>query len=145
MSRRLVPAVLLALSATTAGAQTRLPVITDAPTAGVVDASFATTGANDLSLDGRAFTNAQPGVVDGLARETAERPALQLGDNPQPSHSARRSAAVSSRVSRLPEPATWAMMIIGFGLIGVVVRRGLRRSDERFNAYIRSITEDADT
>lgn len=34
-------------------------------------------------------------------------------------------------VAAVPEPATWAMLIVGFGLIGGVMRRG-RQTNVRF-------------
>lgn len=39
----------------------------------------------------------------------------------------------------LPEPATWVMLLLGFGAIGAFVRRKFRKSEERFNQRIRSI------
>ena len=39
----------------------------------------------------------------------------------------------------VPEPATWAMMLLGFGLIGGALRRGMKQSDVRFNQRIRLI------
>lgn len=44
-------------------------------------------------------------------------------------------------ISRLPEPATWVMMILGFGAIGLVIRYGIRRSEARFTARVRRIAE----
>lgn len=41
--------------------------------------------------------------------------------------------ATSSAVAAVPEPATWAMMIAGFGMIGFAARR--RPSDKRTVAY----------
>ena len=43
----------------------------------------------------------------------------------------------------VPEPATWAMMILGFALAGCGLRRAHTRSEARFNAKIKRITEGA--
>lgn len=51
--------------------------------------------------------------------------------------------ATSSAVAAVPEPATWAMMILGMGAIGFAMRRGIRRSDEKFTAKIRDGAEGA--
>ncbi len=48
-------------------------------------------------------------------------------------------ANVPTITQGVPEPATWAMMMLGFGLIGAFLRRTFRRSEERFNAKIRRI------
>ena len=39
----------------------------------------------------------------------------------------------------VPEPATWALMILGFGFVGYGMRRQLRRSDAKFDLRIRQI------
>jgi hypothetical protein len=41
--------------------------------------------------------------------------------------------------SRLPEPATWAMLIAGFAIIAAVVRRCIRVSERRFTEQVRRI------
>lgn len=43
----------------------------------------------------------------------------------------------------VPEPASWAVMLLGFGAIGAVLRRRVRRSQEEFDAEIRRVTEGA--
>ena len=50
-----------------------------------------------------------------------------------PAQTAERFDASVSKTSQLPEPATWTMLICGFGAIGVTLRRG--RSQRRQNAY----------
>ena len=45
--------------------------------------------------------------------------------------------------SAVPEPATWAMMILGMGAIGFSMRLAKRRSDEKFDAKIKRITDGA--
>jgi hypothetical protein len=43
----------------------------------------------------------------------------------------------------VPEPATWAMMILGMGAVGFSMRSAKRRSDSKFNAKINAITTGA--
>lgn len=47
--------------------------------------------------------------------------------------------AAKSEVATLPEPATWVMLLFGFGAMGAALRWKLRRSEARFNARIRRI------
>ncbi len=49
----------------------------------------------------------------------------------------------SSVTSAVPEAATWAMMIVGFGAVGFALRSAKRRSDENFNDRIRRIANGA--
>ncbi|GGB32539.1 hypothetical protein GCM10011380_22430 [Sphingomonas metalli] len=44
----------------------------------------------------------------------------------------------------LPEPATWAMLIAGFLLIGAVIRRRIRLSEARFTERLRRIASGED-
>lgn len=43
----------------------------------------------------------------------------------------------------VPEPATWAMMILGMGAVGFAMRSAKRRSDAKFDAKIKRITAGA--
>ena len=45
--------------------------------------------------------------------------------------------------SPTPEPATWGMMILGFGLAGLGLRRQVRRSEVKFDAKIKQIAAGA--
>jgi hypothetical protein len=47
----------------------------------------------------------------------------------------------NAATAAVPEPATWGMMILGFGVMGAVMRRRVRASEIRFNAKIKSISE----
>ena len=42
--------------------------------------------------------------------------------------------------SAVPEPATWALMLLGFGGVGFALRRAKARSDEDFEAKIKRLT-----
>ncbi|UZK67782.1 PEPxxWA-CTERM sorting domain-containing protein [Sphingomonas sp. M1-B02] len=41
-------------------------------------------------------------------------------------------------VAAVPEPATWAMMLLGFGVIGSAMRRGMGKPGERFTRKARA-------
>lgn len=43
----------------------------------------------------------------------------------------------------VPEPATWALMILGMGAVGFAMRRAKRNSDAKFDAKIKRITAGA--
>ena len=43
----------------------------------------------------------------------------------------------------VPEPATWAMMILGMGAVGFAMRSAKRRSDVKFDAKIKTIAAGA--
>ncbi|MBJ6121888.1 PEPxxWA-CTERM sorting domain-containing protein [Sphingomonas mollis] len=64
----------------------------------------------------------------GQIARIAVRPAL-----------AREADVNADRLSHLPEPATWAMLIAGFALIAAAIRRVIRHSEARFDARIRRI------
>jgi hypothetical protein len=42
-------------------------------------------------------------------------------------------------VAPVPEPSTWAMMLAGFALVGVAMRRAIRTSEQRFTDKVRRI------
>lgn len=42
---------------------------------------------------------------------------------------------------RLPEPATWGLMILGFGCVAGAMRHRVRKSERDFNDRIRRITD----
>lgn len=62
--------------------------------------------------------------------QTSRSPALgQAGD----------AKATADEPSILPEPATWIMLLLGFGAFGALLRRKFRQSEQRFNDRIRRI------
>ena len=55
-------------------------------------------------------------------------------------YAARLTTAVSGAV---PEPATWAMMILGMSAVGFAMRRRVRASEVKFNAKIKRVANGA--
>jgi hypothetical protein len=93
----------------------------------------ATLGATPLttSVTGNAFSILLPG---NLPTPTGDAPAqfgfnlwprLGLGNNNQISDFAPQNALL--RVQAVPEPASWALMLLGFAGIGAAMRRTRRR------------------
>lgn len=56
---------------------------------------------------------------------------------------ATNQAFASAITGAVPEPAAWAMMILGMGAIGATMRRRVRASDVKFDAKIKRISEGA--
>ena len=52
-----------------------------------------------------------------------------------------QSFAQVADASAVPEPAAWAMMILGVGAIGGVMRRRVRASDVKFNVKIKRVRD----
>lgn len=51
--------------------------------------------------------------------------------------------SVDTVTGAVPEPATWALMILGMGAVGFAMRRAKRNSDAKFEAKIKRITAGA--
>lgn len=77
------------------------------------------TGNALQSLSGAAYTT----LIDAGSSQTYDLPFAING----------------SAVTAVPEPASWAMMILGMGLVGFGLRTARRRSDARFDARIKRI------
>ncbi|MDP1025886.1 PEPxxWA-CTERM sorting domain-containing protein [Sphingomonas sp. KR1UV-12] len=92
---------------------------------------------------GRLLGVADRSTVDGMG----ERLTLTgLGDIARIHVSGRGPIAVADLSfadvktgSRLPEPATWAMLMIGFGATAALIRRRIRLSEARFTERMRRI------
>jgi hypothetical protein len=54
-----------------------------------------------------------------------------------------RFAPGASPEPAVPEPASWAMMILGMGAVGYALRKAKRRSDATFDAKIKRIATGA--
>lgn len=54
-----------------------------------------------------------------------------------------RVFASATTASAVPEAATWAMMLVGFGVVGFGMRRQVRRSEVTFDAKIKRIADGA--
>ena len=75
--------------------------------------------------------------VAGVPVRLSNARALSRGGNAlRPTGEVRLAPA---GVSKLPEPATWGMMLVGMGLTGWAVRRRLKQAEDRFNARVRRI------
>ncbi len=89
------------------------------------------------------------GVADRADGQGGERLTLSgLGDIARIHISGRGPIAYAdlriaepAETGHLPEPATWAMLIFGFVLVGAAVRRRIAASEARFTAEIRRIAE----
>lgn len=49
------------------------------------------------------------------------------------------NGTVSTATGAVPEPATWAMMILGMGMIGAALRRRVKVSEINFTNHVRAI------
>lgn len=153
MSRRFVRAALpiIAIGAMVGGAQakpadhravTGTIALHDATDRKAADELFGT--APKPSEQGDIFALVQGfgnPPVDGVSAAVRDLNTV-FGNKPRPSSETRARPVVRqlrTAVARLPEPATWTMLILGFGAIGGIVRHRLRRSEERFNERIRRI------
>lgn len=90
------------------------------------DAAGRTIGSVRGAGDGERVT-----LVGAIAR-IAVRPAAPLAP-------IGPADVAMSAMSHVPEPATWAMLMIGFGMIAAGVRHWMRRSQARFDERIRRI------
>ncbi|MBB4154621.1 hypothetical protein GGQ80_002537 [Sphingomonas jinjuensis] len=81
------------------------------------------------SVDDQVFADLAP--VSGVR-------SLASGDTPATGDTA------PTTMSRLPEPATWVMMVLGFGAAGYGLRRRLRASERRFTERMRRIAAGED-
>jgi hypothetical protein len=102
-------------------------LITGATGTGAVGATAVTT-----SITGNAFSVIVPANLLPSTGFLPQQygfnlwPRLGLGNNNQISDFAPQNALLS--IAPVPEPSTWAMMLLGFAAIGAVLRRGRRRS-----------------
>lgn len=153
MRRVVVASVVVAVAAWTPAVYA-LPAVTNVAAAGCESSTRAasstdwcTTRSEFGALDGRL-----PERRDAFGSKSGTFAALMqdLGLDadeivyPQTSRVAplRRSGLIQAtpkKAAILPEPATWVMLLLGFGAIGAFVRRRFRKSEERFNERIRSI------
>ncbi|KQU55866.1 hypothetical protein ASG67_07090 [Sphingomonas sp. Leaf339] len=102
--------------------------------------SLLATGGAPMRLSAYDATGRLLGVAE------ADNDRIELSGIGQIARIAVRPAAVHEaeigvdRLSHLPEPATWAMLIAGFTLIAAAIRRVIRRSEARFEARILRMT-----
>jgi hypothetical protein len=110
------------------------------PTAGVFGSTISSIRVSKLTnvdfssvtLNGTAFTTLLSGVVEAryltLPVSGGEQTINVTGTS---GGNASYAGTLAFAVSAIPEPATWAMMVGGFGLVGNAMRR--RRSEGRIS------------
>ena len=108
--------------------------------------SGASTGTFTLTVNGTPFAYSYSGSSGfgflGITTDTAftsltiatSKSNDSLFDNV-------RFGSTLAATPAVPEPATWGMMILGFGVVGAAMRRRVRASEVRFNAEIKSISQ----
>ena len=79
-------------------------------------------------ITGVTFTSLLNGVTSSF---TANSVTFSLTDQPLPA-ATYLSATFLTAPGAVPEPATWAMMIAGFGIAGAAMRRRIRLSNSTF-------------
>lgn len=83
-------------------------------------------GASDFVIGGTTYHVALTGFGNVVGDGFLASNATQLHVREGASATADLFAEVTSRTSAAPEPASWALMLIGFGGIGTAIRRGRR-------------------
>nr|WP_235532851.1 PEPxxWA-CTERM sorting domain-containing protein [Sphingomonas sp. Leaf412] len=83
-----------------------------------------------------------PGADDTASLEQ-EIAALGEGDNVGTAEQGPLDKVLRA-AGHLPEPATWALMILGFGGIAGAMRHRLRKSDAEFTERVRRIADGED-
>ena len=94
--------------------------------AGTANISFGTNLIADLNIQSSNLGFTQLSVPGDLFTGSASSPIFNIGTfNLSGGFTAGPATLTISRaaVAAVPEPGTWAMMLLGFGAIGVVVRR----------------------
>lgn len=86
--------------------------------------NYFTTGGTFLDGSGTTFNNANGGRIDFFFQDSVQ----QYRVNTFSPGSSSFVTATSAAVAAVPEAATWAMMLAGFGIIGTSLRRRRRTS-----------------
>lgn len=66
--------------------------------------------------------------------QTGTYAATYLGDATQAG-----AVTLSNAAAAVPEPASWAMMILGIGAVGCAMRRQIKVSEVNFTNHVRAI------
>ncbi|MBB4154917.1 hypothetical protein GGQ80_002833 [Sphingomonas jinjuensis] len=88
--------------------------------------SFSNTGSfADALANQKAYTSnaGADGVFPSFANTFSKTWVIGAALTPQERNDAFKLAGISFNVAAVPEPATWAMMLVGFGLVGGALRR----------------------
>jgi hypothetical protein len=86
---------------------------------------------------------------DGIAADTnagtfAVSTSSQSGQATDLNFTFTSNLAASTPTAAVPEPAAWAMMILGMGVIGFAMRRRVRASEIKFDSKIKRIAAGCD-
>jgi len=108
---------------------TELPLFTGFPTgvtSGTYDHTFDMTQASSynpafVTAHGGTISDAFAALVNGMATSTAY---LNIHTNLSP------GGEIRGQLAAIPEPSTWAMMLFGFAVIGMAIRRRPRLDAE---------------
>ena len=95
-------------------------------TAGTANISFGTNLIADLNIQSSSLGFTQLSGADDLFAGPASNPTFNIGTfNLSGGFTAGPATLTITRatVAAVPEPGTWAMMLVGFGALGVSVRR----------------------
>jgi opacity protein-like surface antigen len=102
--------------------------ITGLSTYGSADQKLFTTGAEPLDFNGISYNTETLGAFNigfvngnGLMRGSEVQ-------NPSGTIEGAHDITFSATAGAVPEPASWALMIMGFGGVGAMLRSGKRRS-----------------
>lgn len=96
--------------------------------------TFEAIGSNGLVIESHSLTNGvnsnfwDPDSPFGIKRDANEIFAIRMSNG----YVAFRDASFERLSSAVPEPATWALMIVGFGAAGAMVRSQRRRTETAF-------------
>lgn len=107
-------------------------------------ASFS--GARSIPIFSTSFSglDTQPGYLPTLSEYLGKLGSFHLLEaegrpDGEGFYSGGTGTVTVGGIGAVPEPATWAMMIIGIGMIGCAFRRRLKASEVRFTAKISDI------
>lgn len=95
---------------------------------GITDGDAVVYGHGNMATreldDAREYANLTPGTY------------VEVDLNVEP---ANQIIATATSPGAVPEPATWAMMIMGFGMIGFGMRYSMRKSNAKFDLKLKRI------
>jgi hypothetical protein len=94
---------------------------------GSTNTEFQFSGANLLASIGPLTTNSFAGSATGLFAPTANPYSLTIGTTVSRAAAGTSTGDLNLQISPIPEPSTWALLLMGPALMAFVVRRRTRR------------------